>query len=66
MALPLFSAGQRVSIMRSNGFAAPAGAYRVVRAMPQGPGSRQYQIRSEGENFDRVVDESRLEAISYE
>jgi hypothetical protein len=64
MALPNFSAGQRVSIMRSNGFAAPAGAYRVVRALPKEAGPRQYQIRNEGENFDRIVEESRLEPIS--
>ena len=66
MALPSFNAGQRVSIMRSNGFAAPAGSYRVVRALPREAGPRQYQVRSDGENFDRIVDENRLEAVNYD
>jgi len=58
-----FDAGQRVSINRSATFQAP-GVYRVVNVMPPNRGQQQYRIRSEDENFDRVMDENRLEAAA--
>jgi hypothetical protein len=66
MALAKFGAGQRVSILRSGAFAAPTGTYRIVRALPKESGPRQYQVRSEAENFDRIMDEARLEAAAHE
>ena len=66
MAQTKFGAGERVSILRSGAFSAPTGAYRIVRALPLESGPRQYQVRSETENFDRIMDESRLEAVRFE
>jgi hypothetical protein len=62
-----FGAGQRVSILRSGAFSAPGGTYRVVRALPLESGPQQYRVKNDTETFDRVMDESRLEAaISHE
>jgi len=62
-----FGAGQRVSILRSGAFSAPSGAYRIVRALPLQGGPQQYRVKNETETFERVMDESRLEAsLSYE
>jgi hypothetical protein len=66
MAHSKFGAGQRVSVTRSGALAAPSGAYTIVRALPQESGSRQYQVRSDTENFDRILDEARLELIAYD
>lgn len=58
-----FSAGQRVSVMRGGGFGAPPGVFRIVSAMPrEDNGPQSYRVRSDGENFDRIVEEARLEA----
>ena len=62
MAQTRFSAGDRVAITRSVGFAAPSGQYREVTALPRDAGPQQYRVRSDGETFDRVVDEVRLES----
>ncbi|MGE0596686.1 MAG: hypothetical protein AB7P07_09970 [Hyphomonadaceae bacterium] len=59
-----FSAGQRVSILRSGTFSAPTGIYRVIRAYPADPGPRRYRVKNEAENFERVMDEARLEAAA--
>jgi hypothetical protein len=61
-----FSAGQRVSITRGAVFSAPGGGCQVIAALPREAGPQQYLVRSEGENFDRIVDEVRLEAPHYE
>ena len=62
-----FGEGQRVSILRSGAFAAPGGTYRVVRAMPLETGRQQYRVKNDGETFERIMDESRLEAaITHE
>lgn len=66
MAHSKFGAGQRVSVMRSGALAAPSGAYTVVRALPRESGPRQYQVRGDTENFDRIMDEARLEAIVHD
>lgn len=66
MAQPKFGAGQRVSIVRSGAFSAPSGHYRVVQPLPRDRGPQQYRVRNEAENFDRVMDEVRLEAASHE
>ena len=66
MAQTKFSAGERVSVLRGAGFAAPAGFYNVVTALPREAGPQQYRVRSDGENFDRIVDEARLEAARYD
>ncbi|HYD89538.1 MAG TPA: hypothetical protein VEA80_18810 [Vitreimonas sp.] len=66
MAQTKFGAGQRVSIVRSGAFSAPSGVYRVLNALPRERGPQQYRVRNETENFDRVMDEARLEAMAYE
>lgn len=66
MALQKFAAGQRVMISQTKGFAAPMGNYRVVRALPLESGPQQYQVKNENENFERIVIESRLEAVGFE
>jgi len=63
MAGTKFDTGQRVLITRSAAFQAP-GVYRVVNVMPIDRGLQQYRIRGEAETFDRVMDESRLEAVA--
>jgi hypothetical protein len=64
MARTKFGAGERVSIVRSGAFSAPTGVYRIVTALPLEGGPQQYRVRNESENFDRVMDEVRLEAIA--
>jgi hypothetical protein len=64
MAQPRFSAGARVSISRSGRIFAPTGVFQVVRALPSSDGPVQYQVKSEAEKFERIVDEIRLEAFS--
>ena len=60
-----FGAGQRVSVQGARWLSlAPAGAYHVVAALPVERGAQQYRVRHEGESFDRVIDEARLEAAS--
>ena len=66
MAQTRFGAGQRVSIVRSGAFSAPSGFYRIVTALPRESGAQQYRVRNDAEAFDRILDESRLEAVSYE
>lgn len=66
MAQTKFSAGERVSVLRSGGLSAPAGAYNVVMALPRESGPQRYRVRSDGENFDRIVDEARIETAVYE
>lgn len=66
MAEARFGAGQRVSVVRNGAFSAPTGSYRIVSVLPRGGGPQQYRIRSDGETFDRVLDEARLEAVRYE
>ena len=61
---PKFGAGQRVSILRSGAFSAPSGLYRIVAVLPLERGPRQYRVRSDGETFDRIIDEVRLEAVT--
>lgn len=63
MAQTKFGAGERVSIVRSGAFSAPAGAYRIVSALPNETGRQQYRVRNDAEAFDRIMDESRLETV---
>jgi len=63
MAHTKFGAGERVAVIRSGSFSAPSGAYRVITALPLERGPQQYRVRNEGETFDRVLDEARLEAM---
>jgi hypothetical protein len=66
MAQTKFSAGQRVLAARGGGFGAPAGSFQIVTALPREAGPQQYRVRADGENFERVIDEGRLEAVHYE
>lgn len=66
MAQTKFSAGERVSISRGPGVGMPAGVFRVLSALPQGSGPQQYRVRSDGEQFDRIIDEPRMQAAPYE
>jgi len=66
MAQTKFSAGDRVAVTRSVGFSAPSGLYSVVVPLPRESGPQQYRVRSDGETFDRIVDEVRLEPARYD
>ncbi|MGQ0531924.1 MAG: hypothetical protein ACT4OF_04425 [Caulobacteraceae bacterium] len=66
MAQPRFNAGERVSLVQSKLFTAPAGVYRIVRPLPHDAGPQQYRVKNETENFERVVDESRIETFAHE
>ncbi|MGD9981127.1 MAG: hypothetical protein AB7H66_08620 [Hyphomonadaceae bacterium] len=66
MAQTKFGAGQRVAVVRSGSFSAPSGTYRVITALPREKGPQQYRVRNDGESFDRVLDEARLEAARYD
>lgn len=63
-----FAAGQSVSLVGVRSFSAGAapGLYRIVTALPKENGPRQYRVRSDGEMYDRIIDEVRLEAIGHE
>jgi hypothetical protein len=52
--------------LRSGGFSAPSGVYRIVTALPLESGPQQYRVRNESESFDRVMDEVRLEALDHD
>lgn len=66
MAQTKFSAGQRVSVLRGAGFGAPPGVFRIVSALPREDARpQQYRVRSDGENFDRIVEETRLESAGW-
>lgn len=64
MAQPLFGAGQRVNVAHSGRVSTPGGIYNIVRALPAERGPIQYRIKSDTEAFERIVDESRIEALS--
>ncbi len=66
MAQTKFSAGERVAITRAVGFSAISSTCRVIAPLPRDSGPQQYRVRSEAESFDRIIDEARLEAKSYE
>mgnify|MGYP000954956948 CR=1 FL=1 len=60
-----FSAGARVRVIRG-GIGAPSGNVSVVRVLPKEAGPQQYRVRADGETFERVIEEGRLEAVSYD
>ena len=41
-----------------------AGPCKILAALPESQGSRQYRIRFESENFDRMVSEDDIDASS--
>jgi len=65
MAQTKFSVGARLRVTRS-GFGGPTSNVSVVTALPKEAGPQQYRVRADGENFERVVEESRLEAVAYD
>jgi len=66
MAQTKFNAGERVSVTRTTALAAPTGVYDVLMALPRESGPQRYRVRNAGENFDRIMDEARLEPVSSE
>ena len=58
-----FNVGQQVYYTPSALSIAAGGAYLVLRVMPDNGDGHQYCIRSEVENFDRVVKESELTTV---
>ena len=66
MAQPRFRAGQRVQVTRANGYGGPSGFCSIVTALPRDAGPQQYRVRGDEENFDRIVEEARLEAVTYD
>jgi hypothetical protein len=65
MAQTKFSVGARLRVLRG-GVGAPAGNVRVVSALPKEAGPQQYRVRGDGETFERVVEEGRLEAVTFD
>lgn len=65
MAPTKFSAGERVRATRG-GLGTPVGGMRILTVLPRDAGPQQYRVRAEGETFERVMDEGRLEAFTYE
>ncbi len=61
-----FSAGERATVARGGNFGVPAGAVQIINVLPREAGPQRYRVRAEGENFERVVDEVRLEAFNHE
>jgi hypothetical protein len=66
MAPTKFSAGARAFVARGGGVGAPSGTVQVLVALPREAGPQRYRVRAEGENFERVIDEARLELIAHE
>ena len=66
MAQTRFRAGQRVQVTRANSFGGTGGFCSIVAPLPRDTGPQQYRVRSDGESFDRIVDEVRLEAVTYD
>jgi hypothetical protein len=62
MTKPLFAVGQSVSVAYSKHYRHAEGAYRVIGAMPNSGGARQYRIKGDLEKFERIVDEIHLAA----
>jgi len=60
-----FSVGARARLTRG-GVGSPAGEVSVVQALPKEAGPPQYRVRADGETFERVIEEGRLEAVSYD
>ncbi|MFZ2029050.1 MAG: hypothetical protein WAU68_01970 [Vitreimonas sp.] len=60
-----FRAGDRVQVTRAS-FGSPSGFCSILSALPRESGPQQYRVRSDNEGFDRIVDEARLEAMSYD
>ncbi|GIK49372.1 MAG: hypothetical protein KJZ75_00980 [Hyphomonadaceae bacterium] len=58
-----FSAGERVSVIRTNAIAAPSGVYEVISVLPRDAGPQRYRVRNPDESFDRIMDEARLEPL---
>jgi hypothetical protein len=63
MSLHRFTVGERVSVTRTRTHIALAGAYKVIALLP-GDGARSYRVKSEGEPYERIVTEDRLEAAA--
>ena len=61
-----FGAGQCVSVMGSRAFPVAPGPYTIIAVLPLERGLQQYRVRSSAENFERIFDEVRLEAASYD
>lgn len=66
MAQPKFNAGERALVSRGGNFGGPTGAVSVVRALPREAGPQQYRVRADGETFERVIEEARLEAAPHD
>ena len=60
---PIFSAGQRVNVLRTRQPHAPGGIYKIIRALPSDGGPIRYRMKSDGETFERIMDESSLEPV---
>ncbi|MBB6307833.1 hypothetical protein [Xanthobacter tagetidis] len=48
------------------GFRAPAGRFRILRALPADRGEPSYRVKGERETFERVARESELRSLGAE
>jgi hypothetical protein len=56
-----FAVGQRVRLSARRGTPTSSGAFKILRALPiERAGEVRYRIKSEAEQFERVVDETSL------
>jgi hypothetical protein len=57
-----FATGQRVRLRPAHrALPAASGSFKIIAALPiEGTGEVRYRIKSEAENFERVVEESTL------
>jgi hypothetical protein len=66
MTAPLYSAGQRVNVLRTRLSQAPGGIYKIIRALPDDGRPTRYRVKSDGEAFERIIDETGLEGVRYD
>lgn len=58
-----FQAGQAVHLRANASFAGRTGLYVIVQVLPLEGGAQKYRAKSEREAFDRILNESGLDAI---
>ena len=66
MAQTQFRAGQRVQVLRGGAVGGPSGFCAIVAPLPKDAGPQQYRVRTDGESFDRIIDETQLVAVNYD
>jgi len=58
-----FKLGQKVLVRKNASFLGQAGAYMIVKVLPNEGGVQKYRVKSENEAFERTISEGGLEAM---